>query len=244
MKTGTIEINSEANQVAENLALAFSVALLQVVCQPKYTPPASPECITVAVEATLPAASLSPEASTQERESPKEGQEPSCKEKDSTEADGQIEDGGKPAVHAAEEKPAEPVSAHQTPRSLSKSEPATPSKKMKEIPPIPVHDLALVMAAGYAIDTPSSENIKKIFGANACAGCVAIGMDVGIGFYSNVTADAQAESEAADAVEPVDWNDAADGNNAMEPAEAEIPLREMEAAGRVEDVADGSAAGS
>ena len=64
LRTGSVEINSEANEVAENLALGFSVALLHVMCQPRYKPPPPPEPIPVTVEPPPP----SPEA----KEAPKE----------------------------------------------------------------------------------------------------------------------------------------------------------------------------
>ena len=47
---------------------------------------------------------------------------------------------------APEEKP-QPTPT-KTPKSPAKSEPPTPSKKMKEIPPIPTFDLYMVLAAG------------------------------------------------------------------------------------------------
>lgn len=47
---------------------------------------------------------------------------------------------------APEEKPqTTPV---KTPKSPAKSEPQTPSKKVKEIPPIPTFELYMVLAAG------------------------------------------------------------------------------------------------
>lgn len=46
----------------------------------------------------------------------------------------------------AEEKPQSTPT--KTPKSPAKSEPQTPSKKVKEIPPIPTFDLYMVLAAG------------------------------------------------------------------------------------------------
>lgn len=54
LRTGTIEIGSESNEVAENLATAFSVALLHVLLQPRYQPPPPPEPVPVTVEAPPP----------------------------------------------------------------------------------------------------------------------------------------------------------------------------------------------
>ena len=34
---------------------------------------------------------------------------------------------------------------------------------------------------GYNIEVATNDNIKKQFGANACAGCSALGFDVGVG---------------------------------------------------------------
>lgn len=44
----------------------------------------------------------------------------------------------------------------KTPKSPAKSEPPTPSKKVKEIPPIPTFDLYMVLAAGNHLRFDSS----------------------------------------------------------------------------------------
>lgn len=76
LKTGNIEISSDSNEVAENLALAFSVALLHVLCQPRYTPPAPPEPIPITVEPPPP--SPTPEL----KEKPVETETPAEKPKE------------------------------------------------------------------------------------------------------------------------------------------------------------------
>lgn len=48
---------------------------------------------------------------------------------------------------------------------------------------------------GYDVDTPTTEHIKKQYGANACAGCIAVGIDTGVGIYGDVAADTTAEPE-------------------------------------------------
>lgn len=75
LRSGTIEINSESNEVAENLALAFSVAVLHVLCQPRYRPPPPPEPIPVTVEPPPPSPEAK-EAPKEEPEKPKEEQVP------------------------------------------------------------------------------------------------------------------------------------------------------------------------
>lgn len=47
-----------------------------------------------------------------------------------------------------EDKPKEAPVTPKTPKSPAKSEPPTPSKKMKEVMPIPTFELGLVLAAG------------------------------------------------------------------------------------------------
>ena len=87
-----MEINSEANEVAENLALGFSVALLHVVCQPRYTPPPPPEPISVTPEPQTPPTPASPPANQQEAQPTAESEEkPAEGEQDKP------DDGGKTA---------------------------------------------------------------------------------------------------------------------------------------------------
>lgn len=72
LKTGNIEINSDSNEVAENLALAFSVAMLHVLCQPRYTPPPPPEPIPVTVEPPPPSPTATEKPKEEEAEKPAE----------------------------------------------------------------------------------------------------------------------------------------------------------------------------
>ncbi|XP_052779826.1 uncharacterized protein LOC128217046 [Mya arenaria] len=231
LRTGTVEINSESNEVAENLALAFSVALLHSLCQPRYLPPPPPEPISITVDS--PPASPPPQPSMpKEGEKKEEGGEGET-DKKSGEAEGEGDKGeaapeGAQAPAAPEEKPQE--TPLKTPKSPAKvSEPPTPSKKMKEIPAIPTYDLALILASGYNYDTPTNETIRKEYGANACAGCVAVGIDVGIGHIGTV-ADVVAETEAVEAVEAAEAADNnADHTDKVEAGQGDAGGEEMEA---------------
>ena len=75
LRTGTVEIDSESNEVAENLALGFSVAMLHVLCQPRYKPPPPPEPISITVDAP-PASPPAPASPVREAAAEKtEGEE-------------------------------------------------------------------------------------------------------------------------------------------------------------------------
>jgi len=85
LKTGNVEVNSDSNEVAENLSLAFSVALLHVLCQPRYTPPPPPEPIPVTVEPppAEPEKPVEPEKPAEEKpaeEKPAEAEKPKDEE--------------------------------------------------------------------------------------------------------------------------------------------------------------------
>ncbi|WAR26185.1 hypothetical protein MAR_011889 [Mya arenaria] len=207
LRTGTVEINSESNEVAENLALAFSVALLHSLCQPRYLPPPPPEPISITVDS--PPASPPPQPSM-----PKEGEKKEEGGEGETDKKREAAPEGAQAPAAPEEKPQE--TPLKTPKSPAKvSEPPTPSKKMKEIPAIPTYDLALILASEY--------------GANACAGCVAVGIDVGIGHIGTV-ADVVAETEAVEAVEAAEAADNnADHTDKVEAGQGDAGGEEMEA---------------
>lgn len=53
----------------------------------------------------------------------------------------------------------------------------------------------MLLFVGYNIEAATNENIKKQYGANACAGCCALGVDVGVGMVGEATADTTAEVE-------------------------------------------------
>ena len=175
LKTGVIQVDSSTNEVAENLALAFSVALLHVLCQPRPKPAPPQVAPKPSVPKTPPPEQTKPPIVIGEGEAQPAGEE------------------------AAEEGQGEKAKeAEETPKSPAKEVPATP-KKVVEVPPIPSGDLSLVVAAGYRVETPTNEYIKKAHGENACAGCVAMGIDVGIGYLGNLAAEATAEVEVAEA---------------------------------------------
>jgi hypothetical protein len=54
----------------------------------------------------------------------------------------------------------------------------------------------LYIFTGYNIEAATNDNIKKQFGANACAGCAgcsAQGFDIGVGMVGEAAADTEAE---------------------------------------------------
>lgn len=53
----------------------------------------------------------------------------------------------------------------------------------------------VVCILGYNIDTPTNDTIAKEFGPNACAGCVAMGNDVGIGMVGEAAPEPANEIE-------------------------------------------------
>lgn len=53
----------------------------------------------------------------------------------------------------------------------------------------------MLLFLGYNIEAATNENIRKQFGANACAGCCALGVDVGVGMVGDAAADTTAEAE-------------------------------------------------
>ncbi|WAR25875.1 hypothetical protein MAR_011579 [Mya arenaria] len=165
LRTGTVEINSESNEVAENLALAFSVALLHSLCQPRYLPPPPPEPISITVDS--PPASPPPQPSM-----PKEGEKKEEGGEGETDKKREAAPEGAQAPAAPEEKPQEKPQETplKTPKSPAKvSEPPTPSKKMKEIPAIPTYDLALILAsvADVAAETEAVEAVEAAEAAEA-----------------------------------------------------------------------------
>ncbi|KAL4226738.1 hypothetical protein ACF0H5_014718 [Mactra antiquata] len=218
LKTGTIEVQSDSNEVAENLALSFSVALLHVLCQPRYQPPVPPEPIPVTVE--TPPTPTSPKEQAEDTNQETPGQ------------------GGAQAEGTDETKP-EVEEAPKTPKSPAKSEPPTPSKKVKEIPAIPTCELAFILAAGYNVDTPTTDSIKKQYGANACAGCAAMGIDVGVGTYGEVAPEITAELEVAEAVADTEVGDG--DNVAVETSNTENVAGDIDTAG-MDGIGDAGAA--
>ena len=208
LKTGVIQVDSSTNEVAENLALAFSVALLHVLCQPRPPKPAPPQ--------------VAPKPSVPKTPPPEQTKPPIV----IGEGDAQPASEGT-AEEGQGEKPKEP---EETPKSPAKEVPATP-KKVIEVPPIPSSDLSLVVAAGYRVETPTNEYIKKTHGANACAGCVAMGIDVGIGYIGTAATEAAAEIEVAEAAETAEATEnvaEAAGENVGEMEGAEGGGDEME----------------
>ena len=181
LKTGVIQVDSSSNEVAENVALAFSVALLHVLCQPRHKPTPPQVAPKPAVPKTPPPVET--------------------KQEETGEAEVQPAPEGTPEVGQEEKEKAE---KEETPKSPVKAKevPVTP-KKVVEAPPIPSADLTLIVAAGYRVETPTNQYIKKTHGENACAGCIAAGIDVGIGYLGDVTAEAKAEMEVAEAAENI-----------------------------------------
>ena len=173
-------MDSTSNEVAENVALAFAVSLLHVLCQPRHKPTPPPVAPKPAVPKTPPPVEAKP----------KEGDE----------VEGVAAPEGTPEA-GQEEKVTE---KEETPKSPAKTKevPATP-KKVVELPPIPSADLAFVVAAGYRVETPTNQYIKNAHGENACAGCLALGIDVGVGYLGDMTAEATAGVETVEAAENV-----------------------------------------
>ena len=205
LKTGVIQVDSSTNEVAENLALAFSVALLHVLCQPR-PKPVPPQ--------------VAPKPSVPKTPPPEETKPPIVI------GEGDAQPTGEEALEVGQAEK-EPEETPKTP-AKEKEVPATP-KKVVEVPPIPSADLSLVVAAGYRVETPTNEYIKRSHGENACAGCVAMGIDVGIGYLGNIAAEATAEIEVAEVAENVAENAAESaGENVGEVEGAEGGGEEVE----------------
>lgn len=258
LRTGTIEINSESNEVAENLALAFSVALLHVLCQPRYEPPPPPEpCLPVSEAPPVSPKPKKDEEKKEEKAAEGEEKEPKQEtEEKGGEGESKPEENEAKAEAPSEEKKEEAAPA--TPKT-PKSPPPTPSKKVKELPPIPAAELGLILAAGYFVEAATNENIQRQYGPNACAGCVAIGPDVGIGMIGEPVADTAAEAETAEVADTMDntdnagdngGNDAGDGDGGEQGTEQSSPdyggmdadTAGMDAMGDVGDVGAASCA--
>lgn len=56
-------------------------------------------------------------------------------------------------------------------------------------------DYVLLCIVGYNVDTATNDVIRSQFGQNACAGCVAVGADVGIGMVGEPVNDTTTEAE-------------------------------------------------